>query len=161
MSHSQATKNKIAFSHFGRIYSPELREHNRQAILRPEVRLEKSLSRKGEKSHFWKGGKTEAGRIARESFQYDEWRLAVFKRDGYACVECGKSKCFLNADHIKPFAFYPDIRFDVSNGRTLCVPCHKKTDTFGRRADKSIREAGAAVCIVGSANADKQYQLTE
>ena len=31
---------------------------------------------------------------------------------------------------IKRFSDYPDLRHEVSNGRTLCVPCHK-TITFG------------------------------
>ena len=29
---------------------------------------------------------------------------------------------------ITPFAKYEDLRFEVSNGRTLCRPCHKKLD---------------------------------
>jgi len=29
---------------------------------------------------------------------------------------------------------FPELRFEPSNGRTLCVPCHKKTGTFGRGA---------------------------
>ena len=36
----------------------------------------------------------------------------------------------LNADHIKPFSLFPELRFDLNNGRTLCVECHKKTDTY-------------------------------
>ena len=37
----------------------------------------------------------------------------------------------LSQYHIKPFADYPDLRFELSNGRTLCVPCHTKTPTYG------------------------------
>jgi 5-methylcytosine-specific restriction endonuclease McrA len=94
------------------------------------VRRKLSNAFKGERSHFWRGGVTSANAIVRESSVYKEWRLSVFKRDKFKCVWCGSRKQ-LQADHIKQFAFYPALRFDVKNGRTLCEPCHRKTPTWG------------------------------
>lgn len=62
------------------------------------------------------------------------WRKAVLGRDG-KCVLCS-STTKLQADHIKPFMYFPDLRFQLSNGRTLCYECHKKTDTFGVKVKK-------------------------
>lgn len=59
-----------------------------------------------------------------------EWRNLVMKRDNHQCVECGAIDN-LEVDHIKPYAAYPDLRHDVSNGRVLCRSCHVKTDTYG------------------------------
>lgn len=73
-------------------------------------------------------------RDMRYSKRMEDWRKSVFERDGYVCQVCGQKGGYLHADHIKPFAYYPDLRFELSNGRTLCVPCHKKTDTYGRKA---------------------------
>jgi 5-methylcytosine-specific restriction endonuclease McrA len=68
-------------------------------------------------------------------WEYKEWRLAVFKRDNFICVECGDGRGGnLEADHIKPWAIFPQFRYDVSNGRTLCVSCHEKTPTWGKKA---------------------------
>lgn len=62
------------------------------------------------------------------------WRTAVYERDGYKCQKCGRpggSGNVLNAHHIKPWAKYPELRFELSNGMTLCSdPCHKEE---GRR----------------------------
>lgn len=57
----------------------------------------------------------------------------------YKCVICGKGGK-LQSDHIKPFALYPELRFDVNNGRTLCISCHIKTDTYGGKTN-SIKNA--------------------
>lgn len=55
------------------------------------------------------------------------WRKSVFKRDNYTCQKCGDSKGGnLNAHHIIPFSVDESLRFDVSNGITLCTKCHKK-----------------------------------
>lgn len=79
-------------------------------------------------------GKTSEAKRIRASKTYKEWRKAVFERDKYMCVECGQLGGTLQADHIKPFCLFPELRLDVNNGRTLCESCHRKTDTFARGA---------------------------
>lgn len=102
----------------------------------------------GAKSGGWRGGVTPINESLRKGTEYKEWRSKVFERDNYTCKECNMrggrgKKIILNADHIKPFAFYPELRFEISNGRTLCIDCHRKTDTYGSKAVKYKR---AMVC---------------
>jgi len=85
----------------------------------------------GPQHHHWKGGITGENKRLRCSAAFREWREAVFVRDNWTCAFCGQRGRKLHPDHIKPFAEYPELRFDVSNGRTLCIPCHMKTDTWG------------------------------
>jgi hypothetical protein len=98
-------------------------------------RLNQSAMRKGNKSHFWKGGVTKTNEIIRSSMQYRDWRKSVFHRDNYTCTWCGAKsgngkKVILNADHIKPFSCNPELRFTLENGRTLCKQCHTTTDSY-------------------------------
>src|SRR5574344_118033 len=79
---------------------------------------------------IWAGSKTppweRTNREIRNSQEYADWRTQVFERDNYTCQHCKKVGGKLNAHHIKEFSKYPDKRFDVDNGLTLCVECHKK-----------------------------------
>jgi 5-methylcytosine-specific restriction endonuclease McrA len=59
------------------------------------------------------------------------WRKAVFARDNYTCQNCGAKKCRIQAHHVKAYKAHPELRHELSNGVTLCIPCHKQTDTFG------------------------------
>lgn len=64
------------------------------------------------------------------SRNYDDWiykdfRLSVLKRDNFTCQMC-RSKKKLNVHHIIKWASASSLRFDVSNGITLCTFCHKK-----------------------------------
>jgi 5-methylcytosine-specific restriction endonuclease McrA len=94
---------------------------------RPEMRAKRA----GRNSPLWKGGISPEAKIIRMSAQYRDWRLMVFTRDDFRCLDCGERGGALNADHIFPFSEYPRLRFMLENGRTLCVECHKKTSTYG------------------------------
>jgi rubrerythrin len=84
------------------------------------------LASKGEKNVNWKGGVTPLNEKIRKSPTYKEWRKAVFERDNYTCQMCGKKGGKLHAHHIRLFSEYPELRFEVNNGLTLCKnPCHK------------------------------------
>lgn len=97
--------------------------------------------RKGVKHHNWKGGITTENAKTRSSRRYAKWRTTVFERDDYTCIDCCARNgngvaIYLEAHHIKSFAEYPDLRFDIDNGITLCRGCHKKTETYARRRKK-------------------------
>lgn len=114
----------------------------------PEARLKITLAQlgkpkynqRGEKSHRWKGGKTSEVMRLRNSLDYKIWRREIYKRDNYTCLWCGQRGGRLNADHIKPFALFPELRFELSNGRTLCISCHYKTDTWGGNSNQKAYE---------------------
>ena len=61
------------------------------------------------------------------STRYKEWRKAVFEEGDYTCQFCKIRGGDLQADHIRPWAFFPEDRYEVSNGRVLCIKCHRKT----------------------------------
>ncbi len=91
------------------------------------------------KHNFYIDGRTPINKLLRHSVEYKLWRESVFKRDNWTCQHCGArngngKKIILHADHIKPFAYYPELRFEISNGRTLCIDCHKLTDTYKGKA---------------------------
>lgn len=100
--------------------------------LSPESRKKIADSKRGNKSHFWKGGLTEINKTIRHSLEYRLWRETIYERDNWTCVWCKVRGGKLAPDHIKPFAMFPELRFAIDNGRTLCHDCHKKTDTYGK-----------------------------
>src|SRR3990167_1818417 len=94
------------------------------------------LSRIGDKHWNWQGGITPENKRIRNSKDYILWRTAVFMRDDYTCQGCRQIGGDLEADHIKPFALYPELRLAIDNGRTLCIDCHTQTETYGGKIYK-------------------------
>lgn len=80
----------------------------------------------------WAGGYKYYRHLAMSQPAYKVWRQSVFERDGFTCQHCFQRGGDLEADHIKPWATHPELRYDTHNGRTLCKPCHRKTPTYGR-----------------------------
>lgn len=103
----------------------------------------KKFFNRGANNINWKGGVTSEAEKIRKSVEYRIWREAVFARDNYTCQDCGiRGGTNLHADHIKMFAFHPELRFAIDNGKTLCVPCHKKTKTYMTKYHKCCPQNG-------------------
>lgn len=97
-----------------------------------ENRVKSSCRQRGIPVEEFDGFSQEESHLIRNSWEYKAWRDAVFKRDDYRCVCCGRHHRRLEAHHLKNFSSYPEGRFDVDNGATLCVECHSPaySDSF-------------------------------
>jgi len=145
--HSEKTKIKISTSLMGHSVSEETRKKISVAS------LGHIAWNKGKPNTWTKGsGKTKLSVLVRTSEKYILWRNYVYERDKYTCVLCQRAGGNLNADHIIPLskllsendikniqeALRCDKLWDVNNGRTLCVPCHRNTITYGLRIYKNV-----------------------
>lgn len=106
----------------------------------PEARKKISKSKRGEKSHFWKGGIAELTDRIRHLPKSKNWKLGVFQRDNFTCQmpDCNKTAKILNAHHIKEFSLIIEENniktieqaldcqelWTLKNGITLCKKCH-------------------------------------
>lgn len=135
---SPETRMKMSIASKGKPKSPEVvaRKFGRRNTAETRKKMSESAKRRVAEGrhHNYKGGVAGENERIRHSVEYRLWREAVFKRDNWTCVWCGSmsgkgNPVYLEADHIKPFAYYPELRFAIDNGRTLCRPCHLTTDT--------------------------------
>src|SRR3990167_1587936 len=106
-------------------YGPAISERMKNRVVSAETRAKIS----GPNSPHWKGGPelyTSRNQLGRRSHEILKWKLAVFNRDSFICQECGFSSdgTGLHAHHFKPWADFPELRYEVSNGQTLCEVCH-------------------------------------
>ncbi len=109
---------------------------------RNELRENRRKLFSGSGNPNWKGG---VGRKCtykhiNDSF-YKEWRAKVFQRDNWICQTCGIRssegvQVYLQAHHIKKWNDYPEFRYDVDNGITLCKECHFNLHFNNKNNDK-------------------------
>ena len=141
---SDDVREKLRIAHLGKPNSNKGRtgwfKHTEEFKLNARKRALETVNKpphgKGALSPSWKGGITPINARIRSSKEYKLWREAVFKRDNFTCIWCFQEGGVLNADHIKSFANFPELRFAIDNGRTLCVPCHKRTDNYCGKGEK-------------------------
>ena|SRR3990167_2705417 len=150
--------NKLSLAHLGKKASDETKRKlsilHKGRVMSEETRRLLSETHRGEKGSNWKGGVTPVTRQIRKSLEYALWRAEVFQRDNFTCTLCNtkggwnkslKKRILLHVDHIKAFAviFYENHIenfnqalscrefWDTTNGRTLCIDCHKQTSNYG------------------------------
>lgn len=105
-----------------------LRTNNETRAWLRELGLYATLNNKGENNPNWRGGRSRVKYHGYSEEEYLSWRDRVFKRDNWTCAECG-SRNNLNGHHIIPVRMDKSRILDVTNGITLCEPCHEKTYT--------------------------------
>lgn len=102
----------------------------------------------------WQGGKTQLNFRIRQTGRYKRWQRHILERDDYTCQLCRVRGGPLHVDHIKPFSIIvrehnitsleaadscPEL-YCPENGRVLCKPCHKETDTYLYKMNSIIKE---------------------
>jgi transposase len=97
---------------------------NPEIIEKYKKTLRETGIRRGKNNPAWKGGVTDENRKARTSIENEEFRRIVFERDDYICQICGDESRKIEANHIKLFSEHKELRFEPSNGITLCEECH-------------------------------------
>lgn len=161
-AHSKETKDKMRKAHLGKRLTTEHKQKIREANIgrkhTPEARRKIAEGHKGEKSHLWRGGITPINETLRRTVEYKIWRTSVFERDNYTCQICTKRNIELQADHIKGFAQFPELRYDITNGRTLCVPCHKTTDNYTYKGRNYMHEKNGEFIPEKETKPQKQVQ---
>jgi hypothetical protein len=128
---SEESKQKMRLAHLEKNPTDKQLEALRAGRERPKSlkeRKQMAVRMQGENCPFWKGGIAHLSKRQEQKngmwLEYNLWREQIFERDNYTCQFCGTRGGRLNADHIKPWILYPELRFDISNGRTLCIKCH-------------------------------------
>jgi len=95
----------------------------------PEINEKIKQRMTGEANPMWQGGDSDK---ERRNSEYKNWRIDVFRRDCFKCQSCGYQngddvvRRDLNAHHIVAWIDSIELRYEIENGITLCVPCHIK-----------------------------------
>lgn len=122
---SKEMRQKISESSKGRVGNRKGIKHTPETRAKIS-RITRERTARGKDHYNYKHGKSRRNLNDRRKIEYQDWRKAVFERDNYTCQKCGDNRGGnLRAHHTKPFAEYPKLRFDVSNGMTFCHTCHE------------------------------------
>lgn len=78
------------------------------------------IGKTGKLARNWKGGIT-ANKHSLHKPEYKEWRSEIFKRDNWKCrISDENCNGKIQAHHILPWAKFPELRYQLNNGITLC-----------------------------------------
>lgn len=106
----------------------QVRRTNKGRRFDPEVGRRQSEWLKGRfvgsKNPNWRGDAVKKDHRERSSKRARDWAMAVKDRDGWKCVKCDATEG-LHAHHIVSWSRSKALRYELSNGMTLCPTCHQ------------------------------------
>lgn len=137
---SKESKLKMRESHLGKIVSEETKKKLSEA-------------KSGEKHWNWKEDRSKLSKNEKKHLcgHYKQWMLEVKNRDNWKC-QLENSECHgkLEAHHILNWLDYPQLRYHLNNGITLCHVHHPRGRAKEKRLEPiflRIREEKTSVSI--------------
>lgn len=103
----------------------------------------------------------------KDDFSYIRWSKEVRLRDHYCCDVCGRKNVGMHAHHKNAWANYPDQRYDIENGVTLCKDCHDRFhDTYGKGQNteeqyNEFKDLMQMLIKTANENAVKEYTVAK
>lgn len=137
---SNETKLRISFATKVKKKPPRSLEHCKKISERQKERFKKgilNIGAKGEKNLFWIKDRTKLKTSERKDLdvQYKNWRKEVKDRDNWNCrLSSNDCKGRLESHHIFNWIDYPELRYVINNGITLCAFHHPR----GREEEKRM-----------------------
>lgn len=120
---------KVQATQFKKGISASPETQLKKGHIKSEKWYESMRNRTGEKNPAWKGG-LEFRKPSEHKHlcsKYKEWMLSVKKRDNWKC-KIANEDCHgnLEAHHILGWIDYPELRYELNNGITLCHAHHPR-----------------------------------
>lgn len=103
---------------------------------------------RGKDNPSWKGGTTPLLNKIKRLTEYKQWQKSVYERDNFTCRKCRQRGGNKTSHHLKAFSYLVALYeiknvkearecvglWEVENGVTLCIPCHRETPNFSWKA---------------------------
>jgi hypothetical protein len=143
--HSEMTRLKMSNSSIGKKKSPKHIQNIRKAKKLNPTRYwfgKKRLDMTGENNPNWIIDRSKlAKRQERNDTAYKEWRRQVWLRDNFKCkIDNPNCSGRIEAHHILGWMEYPELRYQVNNGITLCHAHHPKRRAEEKRLVSEFQE---------------------
>ena len=155
--HSEATRKKMSESAkarhargehpmLGKAFSQESRLKmslsKKGKTLSSETKIKLSNCKKGKLHWNYKHDRTLLSKKQeRSDSAYKEWRISVYKRDTFTC-KINNENCNgrIEAHHILGWTEFPELRYEIRNGITLCHAHHPRKRAEEKRLANYFNE---------------------
>lgn len=142
-------KGKTLEEAFGQLKGQEIRMKmtiaSQKRAARPEIKEKQSAAKRGifgEKTNRWIKDRSKLSKKQiRNDYAYQEWRKFVWIRDGFTCkLKNNDCNGKIISHHILPWRNYPEQRYEVNNGITLCHYHHPRKRVDEKRLEPTFME---------------------